>query len=129
MSDLKPCPVPGCRSTDLDDTTIMDRDRELYRIECNECGIALEDDVSPECAAIRWNNLPRTEWISVEERLPEEYVWVLGTNQNQCGVVVGAAFLTPINHSAPTLTRWRTDANEGWDVTHWQPLPAPPEDA
>jgi hypothetical protein len=63
---------------------------------------------------------PVDRWISVEDRLPENYIEVL-VYDTDCGIVIGwydkeigdfvAEFISPL------------DA-----VTHWMPLPEPPKD-
>lgn len=62
----------------------------------------------------------KQEWISVNERLPEEGTRVLGYDYMGnvvCYFVYG--------------TRWWVgdgwNSAKGWGVTHWMPLPEPPE--
>jgi hypothetical protein len=63
------------------------------------------------------------QWISVEERLPEDEIYVL--------FAINGAILTTGYYSkfdgdySLDDNRWEA---EGWEVTHWQPLPAPPEE-
>lgn len=56
-------------------------------------------------------------WISVEERLPsdDEYVLVHSINGTEIGLFFHSYF---------------TDFNDNaiYDITHWMPLPEPPED-
>lgn len=60
------------------------------------------------------------EWISVEERLPEEGTRVLGYDYMGnvvCYFVYGTRY-------------WFEDgwnSAKGWGVTHWMPLPEPPK--
>ena len=61
-------------------------------------------------------------WISVKERMPEDYVNVLIAMTDVAGTFVAVA--------------WRenngwNDGEGGWpdeNVTHWMPLPEPPEE-
>ena len=91
---------------------------------CKQCGQGYEYD---EChrislTAAQWallRNPPR--WIPVAERLPEENTDVLVSvdeNSDDCGMHVcdyyDGKFL-------------RADAGYIWGVTHWMPLPEPPE--
>ena len=96
---------------------------------------SLTDDLDAAAAAIRALGSRVLEWIPVSERLPEWYVWVLCYNEN-------------LDHQDRTHHNMRFfqarkvetgDGNDGWrwntnltdvieiGVTHWMPLPAPPE--
>lgn len=59
-------------------------------------------------------------WISVKERLPDERSEVLCFN----GYSITVAWY------ASSVERWYADRGDYRleDVTHWQPLPEPPED-
>lgn len=56
----------------------------------------------------------REEWISVKERLPEDYVTVL----TWCPFI--RDYL--VQYHTPTYSQW----SELEPATHWQPLPSPP---
>ena len=59
---------------------------------------------------------PRAEWISVEERLPEQYGLFLIADDKG-------------NMDAATWTKqfgWFSGSNRVKRVTHWMPLPEPP---
>ena len=60
---------------------------------------------------------PPNEWVSVEERLPEEKQRVI-VRCEHVGTSVGWIL----------WGRWMTDIGpHAGDVTHWMPLPAPPD--
>jgi hypothetical protein len=75
------------------------------------------------------------QWISVEDRLPEERVWVLGyysiyeNDMYHVGVVQrfvhtwAEANIWLTNHKNGPLTYEEVDL-----ITYWQPLPAPPKE-
>lgn len=61
-----------------------------------------------------------SEWISVEERMPEDGSEVLASvdeNSDDCGLHVC------VYHDG---TFERSEAGYVWGVTHWMPLPEPP---
>lgn len=61
--------------------------------------------------------IPPNEWVSVEERLPEEKQRVI-VRCERVGTSVGWIL----------WGRWMTDIGpHAGDVTHWMPLPAPPD--
>ena len=72
-------------------------------------------------------NQSRSEWISVEDRLPEEGEWVL----LHYGDWVYYGMLWWKDRGSPLV--WKVIYAEGGldtakgKVTHWMPLPAPPE--
>lgn len=91
--------------------------------ECYACTELLEDEAS---AIAAWNRRA-SEWVSVEERLPED-----GEDMTPYLVHVESKYGRSV-----TLTAWHPDREGGWvcegdavpsiRVTHWRPLPAPPE--
>lgn len=64
------------------------------------------------------------KWISVQERLPEINEWVLINGPEICKRI------NPPSSNWKGSYAWETDL-EGFysphDVTHWMPLPTPPE--
>lgn len=66
------------------------------------------------------------EWISVEDRLPE-----IGTRVLLCGRYEGKGIIAycAIGYFDGKTYRehWGADINATAAITHWQPLPAPPE--
>ena len=60
--------------------------------------------------------MEQPRWISVEDRLPEDDVDVLTRRATGMNVETHCGF------------RWDYDEYNGkWRVTHWMPLPEPPE--
>ena len=65
------------------------------------------------------------QWISVKERLPEIGEWVLINGSEVCQRVA------PPSSSWDWEFAWATDRHsfyEPTDITHWMPLPKPPEE-
>ena len=65
----------------------------------------------------------QTNWVSVEDRLPEVYTarssdWVLVLTRD------GAQHIATYDHKHKD---WDSNSNRGDIVTHWQPLPEPPK--
>lgn len=84
------------------------------------------DDNAQQVADIIVNDLGyrKQEWISVEERLPQENEKVLAINSD--GEIFIATYLVhKISPSARGYTTWASGLWNG-TPTHWQPLPQPP---
>ena len=65
--------------------------------------------------------VPRAEWISVEERLPESLQRVLVIDTK------GDMFTSVYISFATGKNAWSTQNSYLGDVTHWMPLPEPPK--
>lgn len=68
-----------------------------------------------------------SDWISVNERLPDkqgEYLCCYKFKENDDRVFMGTVYY----HTYCANPHWN-DAGTGLIVTHWMPLPEPPEDA
>jgi hypothetical protein len=80
--------------------------------------VALKEEATAELVTDFYAANPR--WISVEDRLPEDKVDVLvfgGGNINMCW---------HMEHKGASV--WQGDGDDPYIVTHWMPLPAPPEE-
>lgn len=107
---------------DLSDTIdYAMRDWDDYIDECQEEGIPPIDTFEEYIADVVLRaGYRKQEWISVEERLPEEGTRVLGYDYMGnvvCYFVYGTRY-------------WFEDgwnSAKGWGVTHWMPLPEPPK--
>ena len=78
-----------------------------------DCAICLASDLIS-------NGVTVQEWISVKDRLPDDWVDVLA--RLQCGDCVVAVKSGPI-----WLERFINIRLEDGDVTHWMPLSQPPK--
>lgn len=93
----------------------------MIKIEASKLKIEVEDD---DCDACRERRTEQDKWVSVNERLPErggEYlVWP-------------GAFVDSHSAQFHALTKvWTQSGINGTVtqyVTHWRPLPIPPEEA
>jgi len=73
-----------------------------------------------------------SEWISVEDRLPDletdVLVWLV---KSYCKKAVATAGLFyDVGSAEPEWMGWESEEpfRHGWKVTHWMPLPEPPKD-
>jgi len=124
--ELKPCPFCGSKNTTLDYFEISCPQELGTLVLCGDCGSYSTVD--------RWNTRPIEDalnariaeleaarrWIPVGERLPEENQQILSTD--------GKEFYLDY------YARWEGKDNPpcfcdglSWAVTHWMPLPEPPE--
>lgn len=62
-----------------------------------------------------------TEWISVADRLPEVFQPVIVCRENKQGEKIVEAGQRDVNGW------WRVYGTRTKNVTHWMPLPEPPE--
>ena len=101
-------------------------EERLYLVKCADCGtLALVKTVNPEASAsvtlARPTLTPPNEWVSVEERSPENnaqvLMWSAKWNIAEAGSYYNERFWVYSEIG---------DAYIADDITHWMPLPAPP---
>lgn len=94
-------------------------DFDDYVTDCHESGIDVTEDVEDFVAdaIIKAGYMKQSEWISVEDRLPEMYEDVL------C-YADGHSFYVDFICSDG---KWCDDESYTNRVTHWMPLPEPPK--
>ena len=105
----------------------MDIGKDLIRayIDIGKDLIKAYDKGYADCLAAS-----KQEWISVDERLPEEDGWY-NTYTNATGKSKG---VIPQRLETATIRgnktrRWMHHARlSPWNVTHWMPLPEPPKE-
>lgn len=85
---------------------------EVYR-----CATAVRSDA---LALIQQLEAQVPRWISVEERLPERGVEVLGTNGKEVEMCT---------YWPGQPTPWESWKEFHFKPTHWMPLPVPPEES
>lgn len=69
-----------------------------------------------------------SEWISVEDRLPEDGDYITFTNASGKTNGVIAQKLVTKQIRGKTVRRWEWNGRiSPWAVTHWMPLPEPPK--
>ena len=118
MPELKPCPF--CGSTNIKVTM----DGCIYQVMCDDCMVeSPARDESKGNAIAAWNRRD-DGWISVKDKMPEVEQTVL------CYLKDGTYNVLTLSWSG-TWDRVEGSGIRHWYghdcVTHWHPLPAPPE--
>lgn len=69
-----------------------------------------------------------SEWISVEDRLPdaEQDVLCFCTRHSSVGMTVAGLFARSLDDDQLEWMSFETEYETKYTVTHWMPLPAPP---
>jgi Lar family restriction alleviation protein len=128
MSELKPCPF--CGNTDLYKGAFA-----YWTVSCKKCPASQKGETEQE--AIQAWNTRADGWISVEDELPNEgdYVLVWGNE-----LMPNVCFLAKVSEEIKNLYRKKAlrpppekifyDLEHCWQlgITHWQPLPLPPQE-
>jgi hypothetical protein len=120
MTDLKPCPFCGGEALPYQGCKMADPDR--YYIQCQRCPASTDASCDIRLAERAWNTRP-SPWCSVADRLPEVGIEGYLTHGGEC--------IEPWRVCFMDKTGWRVlddfeDSAPG--VTHWMPLPLPPEE-
>lgn len=110
--ELKPCPFCGGEAATK--STIYGYG-ERYEAYCTKCYIGLDLFESEEDAIKAWNKRA-TDWIPVEERLPEESGFYFVTAD------FGEQVSTANCHFDKKIEKWWATM---YEVIAWMPLPEP----
>ena len=115
MAELKPCPFCGGEA-DCNNAGFMQYGWKKWAVECPIRGVVTHFFDTEEKATAAWNmRAMRCEWISAEDRLPEDDVQVLACTKH------GKAFSAHCEKG-----KWRVSGSV--KITHWMPLPEPPKE-
>ena len=120
MSELKPCPF--CKHF-AGFSVILPYEEYPGHVACMFCGAETPFDI--------WNTRPiedalrariaeleaKQRWIPVSKRLPEEFTPVLTIGKDELPITA----VVDGGH-------WYSSFEYSLNVTHWMPLPEPPED-
>lgn len=126
MSELKPCPFCGGNAKMFSAKANAAGTRFVYWVECNgsmcKCSPKTENYYTKEEAAKAWNKRA-SDWIPCSERMPEKDTSVLISAQGHrvsafYDAVKGVFMLTETEGLFYSMSA----------VTHWMPLPDPPEE-
>lgn len=125
MNKLKPCPFCGGEA-DIEEIPGSPFTNEPYTwgVGCKTCNIGWYEEAKERAIDV-WNRRPDM-WIPVSERLPKEWVDVLVYSKfKKAGVNIYIDRLVemPCDDECDFFTDWEY----GLGVTHWMPLPLPPE--
>lgn len=119
MNELKPCPFCGGEAT-------MQSGQYAHYVGCENCDAWTHISGTSEKAAAAWNRRD-DGWARVEDGLPEPntmvYVWVNGApSYGWRQVEKNDAWWNTYNYIG-------SGAKDTSGVTHWRPLPPPPDEA
>lgn len=105
---LKPCPFCGGKA-------IANPHYKTTFLGCSKCLACADYGDTLEEAAENWNKRTSSEWISVDEQLPDSYQDVLAW--------VGGPGTVVIDSYSKNEDKWLYYS----DVTHWMPMPEGPK--
>lgn len=125
--DLKPCPFCGSKSVHLAENT-LEGHFIGYSVHCNGCGVENRYTKHMKKAVNAWN-ARASGWIPCSERMPRKYDTVLlailsknGYDEPAYCVTIGCA------KNETEFDCYAGDICDCEKVTHWMPLPNPPEE-
>lgn len=140
MSELKPCPF--CWKP----AEMESRKYSRFAVICSNelCGCAFTDWHDSEVEAVaQWNTrAPQSEWISVDDKLPEKLVNVLVKQIYQDEIMLayisacGKLWIECCENACVNGDAWLskeickvTDSEDYLKITHWMLLPPLPKDS
>ena len=134
MTDLNPCPYCGGEARIIDGPDGL---HSSAMCRNSGCGERIRPRRTTADAIAAWNRRA-SGWISVEERLPEKNLlvlaWYEGTTQHHGSIWRRYGFGFAVHWGDNGWDdRLMREAEEKLDadtlvITHWQPLPEPPEE-
>ena len=108
--------------------TLQNENRKLNLVKCNRCGGFHATDkgcnVRSEHIAPVVRSNATTGWISVKDRLPEDAMLYLCFGEIWYNKNIQQQFIRVVEYKN---CKFRCDFNPCAYVTHWMPLPEPPE--
>jgi hypothetical protein len=114
--ELRNCPFCGSDDIDL---------FENNDIQCSNCGVAIPYVcVDTDTDTVTTWNRRTPGWISVKDELPKRGERVLAMQSSP-----GARYLIVYIDDEIRTQQWRNDCDDirCRDITHWMPLPEPPQ--
>lgn len=90
-------------------------------------GICLKENSASN--DVYWKDEVCMEWINAEEKLPKEGIRILFVCKDLKKVLMGHHIRNGLMQFSPTINGQPSNDNSPIiiDMTHWMPLPSPPE--
>jgi hypothetical protein len=137
MSDTKECPVCGgemsanievWQTTPIEDALRAELAEYKKYVDDDHDVIGAVIDLTAELAELR----EAARWIPVSERLPEKWTTDIGEEYLVTSDWLGNKLTFPANYNADEqefFTGGHGQSYTAWkEITHWRPLPQPPEE-